>query len=70
MTDHKVLGAGEMAASCGVTVRTVARWDGDGLLVSTFRTPGGHRRFRADEAAAIVAGTHKQYVADYLGERT
>jgi len=27
MTDHKVLGAGEMAASCGVTVRTVARWE-------------------------------------------
>jgi DNA-binding transcriptional MerR regulator len=39
-----VLTPSEMAAHYGVTIATVRRWADRGL-VSTIRTPGGHRRY-------------------------
>lgn len=46
----------EVAALYRVDPKTVARWADRGRLTS-FRTPGGHRRFRADEVLAEIAGT-------------
>lgn len=56
MTDEKgVLKPGEVAALFRVDPKTVTRWAAAGLLPS-FRTPGGHRRFREVEIKAILEG--------------
>lgn len=44
----EILTCGEVAALFRVDTKTVARWAARGLLPS-FKTPGGHRRFRADD---------------------
>jgi DNA-binding transcriptional MerR regulator len=43
----------------GVRTATIARWARDGLLKSTVKTPGGHRRYRRADvhAAQKVTGT-------------
>ncbi|MEV0843633.1 BldC family transcriptional regulator [Actinocatenispora sera] len=46
---------GEVAALLRVDPKTVTRWAAAGRIGS-IRTPGGHRRFRADEVRAIVGG--------------
>jgi excisionase family DNA binding protein len=50
------LTTGAVAAIFGVTLVTVQRWAEEGVLPS-FRTPGGHYRFRAEDVATLKA-TH------------
>ena len=48
-----ILSPGEVADVFGVDPKTVARWAKLGHLPS-FRTPGGHRRFRRDDVLAAI----------------
>lgn len=48
-----LLTPGEVAALFRVDPKTVTRWAQDGRL-SSVRTLGGHRRFRADEVYALL----------------
>ena len=53
--DHEpLLTPGEVAALFRVDPKTVTRWAQDGRL-SSVRTLGGHRRFRAAEVYALLA---------------
>ena len=49
-----LLTPGEVAALFRVDPKTVTRWAQDGRL-SSVRTLGGHRRFRATEVHALLA---------------
>lgn len=52
--DHEaLLTPGEVAALFRVDPKTVTRWAQDGRL-SSVRTLGGHRRFRAAEVHALL----------------
>jgi excisionase family DNA binding protein len=51
---HIFLTPGEVAAMFRVDPKTVTRWAAAGRIRS-IRTPGGHRRFRADEVRALLA---------------
>lgn len=44
---------GEVARLVGVTSQTVTRWANAGLLTSV-RTPGGHRRFRPADVHTML----------------
>jgi excisionase family DNA binding protein len=46
----------EVAALFRVDPKTVTRWAEQGRL-TTVRTLGGHRRFRADEVYALLRGS-------------
>jgi excisionase family DNA binding protein len=46
---------GEVAKLFHVTATTVTRWDEEGKLRAALRTPGGSRRFDADEVDALLA---------------
>lgn len=46
---------GEAARALGVSIGTIRNWDRDGKLSST-RTLGGQRRFRASDVDAIRNG--------------
>lgn len=58
--DHtdRPLTTGDVATIFGVTLTTVKRWAEDGRLAS-FRTVGGHYRFRAGDVAALKASTEQ-----------
>lgn len=47
------LSPGEVAQMLRVHPRTVTRWANEGLL-TVFRTPAGHRRFRRAEVEAFL----------------
>jgi excisionase family DNA binding protein len=49
-----LLTPGEVAAIFRVSPQTVARWGESGLL-TTLRTPGGHRRYPATEVESLLA---------------
>jgi excisionase family DNA binding protein len=49
----------EVAALFGVNPKTVQRWAKTGRL-SSIKTPGGHRRYRAAEVYALLAELHTQ----------
>jgi excisionase family DNA binding protein len=49
----------EVAALFGVGPKTVQRWAKTGRL-SSIKTPGGHRRYRAAEVYALLAGSPTQ----------
>ena len=51
---EQLLTPGEVAALFRVDPKTVTRWAQDGRL-SSVRTLGGHRRFRAAEGQALLA---------------
>jgi excisionase family DNA binding protein len=51
-----LLAPGEVAALYRVDVKTVTRWARAGKF-TTIRTPGGHRRFFADEVEAALNGS-------------
>ncbi len=54
-SDHEaLLTPGEVAALFRVDPKTVTRWARDGRL-SSVRTLGGHRRYRAAEVHALLA---------------
>ena len=48
------LGLGEAAALAGVSISTLRRWADEGRIPS-FRTPGGHRRFRIADVQRALA---------------
>ncbi len=39
------LSIGQAAILLGVSITTLRRWEKEGILTPSFRTPGGHRRF-------------------------
>ncbi|WP_017600165.1 BldC family transcriptional regulator [Nocardiopsis lucentensis] len=47
---------GEVARAFRVDSRTVSRWAKEGRI-SSFRTPGGHRRFLKHEVDALLAAS-------------
>ena len=49
----------EVAALFGVNPKTVQRWPKTGRL-SSIKTPGGHRRYRAAEVYALLAESPTQ----------
>lgn len=51
----KLLKPTEVAAKFRVDPKTVARWAAKGLITS-IRTPGGHRRYREHEVYALLNG--------------
>jgi excisionase family DNA binding protein len=53
-TDH-LLTPGEVAELFRVDPKTVTRWAASGRM-SSIRTPGGHRRFRAAEVYSLLEG--------------
>ena len=48
------LTASQAARALGVSVSTVRRWSDSGALRG-YRTPGGQRRFRREQLAAVIA---------------
>ncbi len=52
--DSTVLTSGDVARIFAVTKTTVKRWARDGYLAS-FKTPGGHFRFRQADVDALKA---------------
>ena len=49
----EVMTPGEVARLFRVDPKTVTRWSNNGNLES-FRTPGGHKRFRRDVVLALL----------------
>ena len=41
----QMLSVGEAATLLGVAVSTLRRWETEGRLIPSYRTPGGHRRY-------------------------
>ncbi|GAA1455772.1 BldC family transcriptional regulator [Nocardiopsis tropica] len=56
LTSEQLLTPGEVAQLFRVDTRTVTRWTEAGLITS-IRTPGGTRRYRAAEAWALLCRT-------------
>jgi excisionase family DNA binding protein len=56
-----LLTPGEVARIFRVNPKTVSRWARAGKI-STIRTLGGHRRFRAGDVEALVAATEEASV--------
>jgi len=57
--DEELLTPAEVAAMFRVDPKTVTRWAKAGKL-SSIRTLGGHRRYRASEVASLRAGIPSQ----------
>ena len=53
----EMLTPGEVASLLRVDPSTVTKYANKGKL-RVFRTPGGHRRYYADEIRAIIEGDH------------
>lgn len=53
MDKSRPLTPGEVAALFSVTVQTVGEWAESGKLPH-FKTPGGQRRFRREDVAALL----------------
>jgi hypothetical protein len=53
---ERLLAPAEVGALFGVDPRTVTIWANHGLLTPV-RTPGGHRRYRDADVAALLTGT-------------
>lgn len=51
----RLLTPGDVASIFRVDPKTVTRWATAGLI-SSIRTPGGHRRFRESEVRALLEG--------------
>jgi len=49
----EIMTRADVAAVFAVDPKTVTRWAKQGRLAS-FRTPGGHRRFRGADVAALL----------------
>jgi len=61
MDGEVLLTPGEVAQIFRVNPKTVSRWARAGKI-STIRTLGGHRRFRAGDVEALVAATKEASV--------
>ena len=55
---REFLSRGEVARLFGVSPSTVTRWARSGLVAS-IRTPGGHYRFRAQDALRAVQSSER-----------
>jgi excisionase family DNA binding protein len=55
--EREVLTPAEVARMLRVNSKTVGRWEKDRKLTPAYRTPGGHRRYYADEIEALLNGT-------------
>ena len=55
MDGDSLLTPGQVAKAFSVDPKTVTRWAAAGRI-SSIKTPGGHRRFRASEVRALLAG--------------
>lgn len=66
MTDRKpeLLTPGEVAGLMRVDPRTVGRWAKD-RKISSIKTPGGHRRYPADEVRQMIK---KSYTPSHAAE--
>ncbi len=53
---RQIMTPAEVAAAFRADPKTVTRWAARGRL-SSFRTPGGHRRYYADEVQALINGS-------------
>lgn len=53
----------EVASLFGVTPKTVARWATAGKI-SVIKTPGGHRRYREEDVATLLAISSKESSSD------
>ncbi len=53
------LSIGQAAILLGVSITTLRRWEKEGILTPSFRTPGGHRRFALTTLEALFATTSK-----------
>lgn len=53
LTDEPPFTTGEVASIFNVNPKTVTRWAQSNRITS-FRTPGGHRRYRADDIRALA----------------
>ena len=59
LTDSRLaLSTSQVARRLGVSVGTVRRWSDDGHL-NAYRTPGGQRRFSAEQVDAFVASLER-----------
>jgi excisionase family DNA binding protein len=54
--EEKLLTPSEVARKFKVDPKTVTRWAKAGKI-NSFRTLGGHRRFKASEVAALIQGS-------------
>ena len=61
-TDDDLMKPREVAAAFRVDPKTVTKWANAGKLTCV-RTPGGQRRYRADEVRALLAGFDAPAVA-------
>ena len=48
------LSIGEAAALLGVATSTLRRWEAEGRLLPSFRTPGGHRRYAYPDLRTLI----------------
>jgi predicted site-specific integrase-resolvase len=49
--NHQALSIGEISSIFGISISTLRRWDHVKLLMHSFTTPGGHRRYHLDKVA-------------------
>ena len=49
-----VISVQEASKMLGVTIKTLKLWDEEGKLKSSFRTPGGHRRYNLADIEAFI----------------
>jgi excisionase family DNA binding protein len=64
--DDALLTPAEVAALFRVDPKTVTRWAKAGKL-SSIRTLGGHRRYRADEVRKFLEGAKQSGEMSYVG---
>lgn len=64
MADKQVLSTGDVAALFGVSRTTVARWSEQGLLVPSFTTPTGQRKYHAAAIHAALAAARQPAALD------
>jgi excisionase family DNA binding protein len=53
MKEHKFLSIGDVAKQFGVSIKTIRRWEEEGLILG-IRTPKGHRRFPESELERLM----------------
>jgi diguanylate cyclase (GGDEF)-like protein/excisionase family DNA binding protein len=58
----------DVAGMLGVSRNTVRRWTDEGVLTS-YRSPGGHRRYLRDEVMAAIAARRSERIDGPLPER-
>jgi len=51
---HHYISIGKVSILLGISISSLRRWDDDGLLPSSFRTIGGHRRYKLSTVLEIT----------------